>query len=115
MKGTKLPGRASFRAINSILNRYPLKNLTHYIHIVNGEKQGCTAFYVNQLTGKHVYVNTDFIPDYYGNTLIRECAGIKDYTGGHNNWVGTREDLWNTAIKVSGLSICDYPYSKRVK
>jgi hypothetical protein len=100
---------------NSVLNKYPFKSLMHHVHTVNGEKHGCTAFYVNQLTGKHVYVNTDFIPDCYGSVLVRKCADTKDYIGGDNNWVKTREDLWNTAIKVSGSSINDYPYSKRVK
>ena len=115
MKETKLPGKASFKVINSVLNKYQFKSLMHHVHTVNGEKHGCTAFYVNQLTGKHVYVNTDFIPDCYGSALVRKCTDTKDYIGGDNNWAKTREDLWNTAIKVSGSSINDYPYSKRVK
>ena len=71
-------------------NRFPgadyvaLKNIS-----VNGDKRGCSGFI--QANGRTVYVNTEKCGSLgYMYRTARDC---KDYTGGHNLWAKSLDEL----------------------
>lgn len=101
---TKISDYASFRSINSILsNKFvALKHSNHKVgSFDSSRKSGFSGFWKNPETEKIIYISTDMIPDRYGNVLIRTAKSDKDYTGGHNEYVSTKEDLIDMAVRLT--------------
>lgn len=73
--------------------RFNLKNIN-----VNGVKRGCSGFIINEHTGTVVYVNTEMCIPY--GYMYRFADNDRDYTGYHNRWAETLDDL------ISGISAC---------
>lgn len=57
---------------------------------INGVKRGCSGFIINTDTNTVVYINTE---PHMGNYMYRYADDTKDFTGYHNRWAHTFEEL----------------------
>lgn len=64
---------------------YHLKNI-----VINGVKQGCIGFIRNEDTGVCVYITTE--QSWHG-FMYRYADNIRDFTGYHNRWTRSFDDL----------------------
>jgi hypothetical protein len=68
---------------------FTLKNIS-----INGRKRGCSGFIRNNANGSVIYVNTELI--WIGEVtpyMYRYANDEKDYTGYHNRWANTLDEL----------------------
>lgn len=64
---------------------FQLKNIN-----INGNKRGCSGFIINTDTKTTVYINTE---PCMGNYMYRYADDVKDFTGYHNRWAHTFDEL----------------------
>jgi hypothetical protein len=84
-----------------VLGKNGFTCVKHYAHKINGQKHGFSGFWKNNETGYFVYVSTDFMPDSYGNTLVRCAKDENDFCGGQNNWTHNKAELLQIAKAVT--------------
>ena len=79
-------------AINAHANgmdlTFTLKNIS-----INGAKRGCSGFIRNNKNGSVVYVNTEEPCLSTLHYMYRYADNEKDYTGYHNRWANTLNEL----------------------
>ena len=66
---------------------FTLKNIT-----INGSKRGCSGFIRNNANGSIIYVTTEK-PCAWLHYMYRYADNEKDYTGYHNRWANTLDEL----------------------
>ena len=76
---------------------FTLKNIS-----VNGNKRGCSGFVRNNANGSVVYVTTEEPLWSPFNYMYRYADNEKDYTGYHNRWANTLDEL------ASAICTCLY-------
>ena len=64
---------------------FQLKNIN-----INGNQRGCSGFIINTDTKTTVYINTE---PCMGNYMYRYADDVKDFTGYHNRWTHTFDEL----------------------
>jgi hypothetical protein len=86
---TKLKNTINAHA-NGMDLTFTLKNIS-----INGSKRGCSGFIRNNANGSVVYVNTErtFAPFKEIPYMYRYADNEKDYTGYHNRWANTLDEL----------------------
>lgn len=67
---------------------YMLKTIS-----INGNKRGCSGFIRNPQNNAIVYVNTEEPVLSSLHYMYRYADNIKDYTGYHNRWANTLDEL----------------------
>ena len=79
---------------NAITNAAPDLNLDFKLKTikVNDDKRGCSGFVINKDNNSIVYVNTEK-STYLKSYLYRYADSDKDYTGYHNRFANTLEEL----------------------
>lgn len=75
--------------------QFTLKNIT-----INGEKRGCSGFVRNLANNTVVYINTEEL--HYSNLkyMYRYADHEKDFTGYHNRWANSLEELAKATINL---------------
>lgn len=74
--------------------QFTLKNIT-----INGEKRGCSGFVRNLDNNTVVYINTE-MPCTHLNYMYRYADHEKDFTGYHNRWANSLEELAKATINL---------------
>lgn len=74
--------------------QFTLKNIT-----INGAKRGCSGFVRNLANNTVVYINTEE-PCTYLKYMYRYADHEKDYTGYHNRWANSLEELAKATIDL---------------
>lgn len=67
---------------------FTLKNIS-----INGSKRGCSGFIRNNANGSVIYVTTEKPYRCDLHYMYRYADNEKDYTGYHNRWASTLEQL----------------------
>lgn len=87
-------------AINNVATteniEFSVKNI-----ILNGVKRGCSGFIKNKDNGSVVYINTepcwlDLVPPF----MYRYAKDTKDYTGYHNRYARTLDELAVSVVSM---------------
>ena len=77
--------------------KFTLKNIS-----INGRKTGCSGFVRNMENNSVIYVDTEEPCLSNLHYMYRYADGEKDYTGYHNRWSKTLEDLALNICKCLG-------------
>lgn len=67
----------------------------HNINI-NGDKKGCSGFIKNPDNNSIVYIDTESANISYLGYMYRYADNFTDYTGYHNRWAKTPDDLFES-------------------
>ncbi len=67
---------------------FDIKNIS-----VNGQKRGCSGFIRSLTNGSVVYVTTEELVYSPLKYMYRYADNMKDYTGYHNRWATTLDEL----------------------
>ena len=94
---TKLKNAINKGNNNNLQLEFYLKNIS-----INGQKRGCSGFVRNTYNNSIVYINTEGIKWNGENRqyLYRYADTIKDYSGYHNRWANSLEDLSNNILQL---------------
>ena len=95
----------SVKLKNALVKKAELRNMDITVTLknisINGDKRGCSGFIVNNENGSIVYVNTE--KSVYGGIspyLYRYANSTSDYTGYHNRYAKTLDELVNSIIEL---------------
>ena len=94
---TKLKNSINKKNNNNLQLEFHLKNIS-----INGEKRGCSGFIRNVNNNSIVYIDTEGIKWNGKNKLYlyRYADTVKDYSGYHNRWANSLENLSDNILEL---------------
>lgn len=89
---------------NAVVRKNRANNYEFHLNniSINGNKRGCSGFIKNSINNKIVYVNTETSPLLQNKLLIRYAKSLTDYTGEHNRFAKSKDEL--TAMIIAMLA-----------
>lgn len=101
---TKLKNAINKENNNNLQLEFHLKNIS-----INGQKRGCSGFIKNVINNSIVYISTEGIKWNGENRqyLYRYADTIKDYSGYHNRWANSLEDLSNNILQLLEIPVSE--------